>query len=211
MLLEQETDAKIRPPGAADRNFRRCIVTRDSRPREQLVRFVVGPDGAVAPDIAGKLPGRGLWLTARRDIVLRACAGNLFAKAARSSALVRGDLALQVENLIAGRCLEFIGLARRAGDAVTGFEKVRAVLSRGRARVLLTAADGAEGGRDKLIALQPDVACVDVLTSIELGKVFGRETAVHAALKAGSLADRLIVEAERLAGFRTRNELGKLC
>lgn len=211
MLLEQESDAKPGPPGGANKNLRRCIVIRDSRPREQLVRFVVGPDGVVTPDIAGKLPGRGLWLTARRDIVQRACAENLFAKAARSSALVRGDLALQVEKLIAGRCLEFVGLARRAGDAVAGFEKVRALLSRGRAGVLLTAADGAEGGRDKLIALQPNLARVDVLTSVELGRVFGREAAVHAALRSGSLADRLIIEAERLAGFRTRNELGKLC
>ncbi len=197
--------------GGDDRHARRCIVTRESRPRERLVRFVIAPDGEVVPDVAGKLPGRGLWLTARRDIVRRASAENQFAKAARGPAVVKGDLALQVENLIAGRCLELIGLARRAGDAVTGFEKVRALLSRGRAGVLLTAADGAEGSRDKLATMQPGVMRIDALNSVELGRIFGREMAVHAALKSGGLADRLIVEAGRLAGFRTGNELGKLC
>lgn len=210
MLLEQETDTRITPPGDVRKGARRCIVTRESLPREQLLRFVIGPDGTVVPDIAGKLPGRGLWLSARRDIVRRACAGNLFAKAARTRAVVQGDLAQQVEHLIARRCLDIVGLARRAGDAVAGFEKVRALLSRGRAGVLLTAADGAAGGRQKLGGLQSDVRRIDVLTSVELGRIFGREAAVHAALRSGNLADRLIVEADRLTGFRTRDELGKL-
>ncbi len=211
MLLEHEPETNVKVQVAANEGLRRCIVTRESLPRERLVRFVVGPDQVVVPDVAGKLPGRGLWLSARRDMVSRACAGNLFAKAARSPVRVPGDLAQQVENLLARRCLEFVGLARRAGQAVAGFEKVRAVLSRDCAGALLSAADGADGGRDKLGALRPDVARVDILTGTELGEVFGRETTVHAAVVKGNIADRLVVEATRLAGFRIRHEPGKLC
>ncbi len=211
MLLEQETDIKIPPAGAGEGRLRRCIATRKSLPSERLIRFVVGPDGVVAPDVAGKLPGRGLWLCAERDIVRRACADNLFAKAARCSALVPGDLAQRVEDLLVSRSLGLIGLARRAGDAVAGFEKVRAMLSGGRGGVVLSASDGADGGRAKLGAVQPDVARVDVLTSTELGGVFGREMIVHAAVAKGKLADKLVAEAARLAGFRSSHQPGKFC
>ncbi len=211
MLLEHESETDLRVRVAANERLRRCIATRESLPRERLVRFVVGPDQVVVPDVAGKLPGRGLWLSASRDIVSRACAGNLFAKAARSPARVPGDLAQQVEDLLARRCLELVGLARRAGQAVAGFEKVRAVLSRDRAGALLSAADGAAGGRDKLGVLQPGVARIDILTGTELSGVFGRETTVHAAVVKGNIADRLVVEAARLAGFRIPYEPGKLC
>ena len=72
---------RAREPGAAGAvRARRCIVTRESLPEPRLIRFVLAPDGRVVPDLARKLPGRGLWLSARRDIVDRACAGNLFAK-----------------------------------------------------------------------------------------------------------------------------------
>lgn len=211
MLLELESETGRMVRVAANERLRRCIATRESLPRERLVRFVVGPDQVVVPDVAGKLPGRGLWLSASRDIVSRACAGNLFAKAARCPARVPGDLAQQVEDLLARRCLELIGLARRAGQAVAGFEKVRAVLSRDRAGALLSAADGAAGGRDKLGVLQPGVARIDILTGTELSGVFGRETTVHAAVVKGNIADRLVVEAARLAGFRIPHEPGKLC
>lgn len=211
MLLELESETGRMVRVAANERLRRCIATRESLPRERLVRFVVGPDQVVVPDVAGKLPGRGLWLSASRDIVSRACAGNLFAKAARCPARVPGDLAQQVEDLLARRCLELIGLARRAGQAVAGFEKVRAVLSRDRAGALLSAADGAAGGRDKLGVLQPGVARIDILTGTELSGVFGRETTVHAAVVKGNIADRLVVEAARLAGFRIPYEPGKLC
>ncbi len=211
MLLEQEIDADNRPQTAAAKRSRRCIVTGESLPCENLVRFVVGPDRNLVPDIAGKLPGRGLWLGAGRDIVDRACAGNLIAKAARAPVRVPPDLAQQVEDLLVRRCLELLGLARRAGQAVAGFEKVRNMLSRDRAGVLLSAADGAQGGRNKLGVTRPGVARIDLLERAELGGVFGREMTVHASVAKGNLADKLVAEAVRLAGFRTRIEPGKLC
>lgn len=204
ILTGQELEANVTPQGPAGPT-RHCLVTRESLPCEKLVRFVVGPDCIVVPDVMGKLPGRGLWLSAKRDIVRRASVGNVFARASRSHARVPDDLAQQVENLIASRCLDLIGLARRAGEAVAGFEKVRIELSRDRAGVLLCAGDAANGGREKLRFLQPRVARVDLLTGVELGQVFGRESIVHVAVLKGNLADRLVRETARLGGFRQLN------
>ena len=107
---------------------RRCIVTGEVRDRDDLVRFVVGPADNVVPDIAHELPGRGLWITASREAVDTALAKNRFAWAARRKVNVDRALADQVEALLARRCLELLGLSRRAGKVVVGFEKVRAAL-----------------------------------------------------------------------------------
>lgn len=176
------------------------------RPKAELLRCVVGPDGRIVPDVAGRLPGRGLWLTARRDIVATAVAKRLFARAARAPVGVDDDLADRVETLLAQRCCEVLGLARRAGQAVAGFTKVRQALERREAAVLAAAADGAADGRGKLAALAPALPVVDPLTSAELGAAFGRDHVVHAVLKPGRLAETLLVEAARLAGFRRGRE-----
>lgn len=177
-------------------------MTGEVRPKAELVRFVVAPDGQLVPDIAGKLPGRGLWLTARRDIVATALTKRLFARAARQKVIVGNELASRVEILLAERCREQIGLARRAGQAVMGFAKVEAALAQGKAGLLLAAADGAADGRGKLKALAPGLPLVEQLTGSELGAAFGREHVVHAAVAPGPLARALIAEAARLAGFR---------
>jgi predicted RNA-binding protein YlxR (DUF448 family) len=172
------------------------------RPKPALLRFVVAPDGRLVPDIAAKLPGRGLWLTARRDIVALAVTKRLFARAARQPVLVDDDLAERVEALLAERCRDQIGLARRAGQAVMGFAKVEAALAQKKAAVLLAAADGAADGRAKLRALAPGLPLVEQLSGAELGAAFGREHVVHAALAPGRLAEAFLVDAARLAGFR---------
>lgn len=181
---------------------RRCIATGKVLPVEQLIRFVVGPDGVVVPDIEARLPGRGIWLSAGRDMVNTAAAKNLFAKAFRRKVTVPADLAERLAALLLRRCLERIGLARRAGQAVTGFEKVRGELKAGRGAVLLAAADGAADGREKIRALAPALPLVAVLRSDELGAAFGRGYAVHAVLTAGRLAEGLKIDAARLAGMR---------
>jgi len=117
------------------------------RAKAALVRFVVAPDGTLVPDVAARLPGRGLWLTARRDIVEAAMAKRLFGRAARKPVTVSADLADRVELLLRQRCADLIGLARRSGKAVAGYEKVRSALRDGDAAILLAAADGGEGGR----------------------------------------------------------------
>jgi predicted RNA-binding protein YlxR (DUF448 family) len=181
---------------------RRCIVTGEVRDRAALVRFVVGPDGAIVPDIEARLTGRGLWLTARRDIVDRAVAKRIFARAARRPVAASPDLADRIESLLARRCCDAIGLARRAGAAVAGFERVGEAVRRGRVGLLLFALDGAEGGRGKLPAPGRNLPSARVLTAAELGGAFGRKRIVHAAVAVGPLARRLVLDLSRLSGLR---------
>lgn len=186
---------------------RRCIVTGEILPREALLRFVVGPaaDGApgeIVPDLEARLPGRGLWITPRRDIVARAVAKNLFSRAARAPVVVAPDLADRLEALLARRCIDHLGLARRAGQAVAGFEQVRSWLERGLAGVVVEASDGAAGGQRKVLALAGSLPSVHVLAGWELGSAFGRDWLGHVALAPGRIAQGFCREAARLAGFR---------
>lgn len=199
-----------RSAGGTTGAMRRCIVTRESLPTSRMVRFVVAPDDAVVPDIRGKLPGRGLWLTARRDIVDRASAANLFARAARRRVVVGDDLSDRVESLLRERCLELIGMARRAGQAVAGYEKVRGYLQSGRARAIVVACDAAPGSRAKIMGSASGVMIVDGLSAAELGRVFGREAVVHVGIGSRELAARLVEQADRLAGFMVPAKSGKL-
>jgi predicted RNA-binding protein YlxR (DUF448 family) len=182
--------------------IRRCVVTGERLPKQILMRFVVAPDGMIVADVEEKLPGRGLWLRARRDIVHTAVGKRLFGRAARRAVAAAPDLADRVEAMLSQRCRETVGLARRAGIAVAGFEKVSTAARSGRIAVLLAAADGAAGGRDKVRALARDLPLVDCLTGAELGAAFGRDFVAHAAVGPGRLAGRLISDAGRLAGFR---------
>ena len=181
---------------------RRCIVSGEVKETRDLVRFVVAPDGAVVPDVAERLPGRGIWLSASREMVGAACAKGLFAKAARAKVLVADDLADQTETLLARRCLDLLGLARRAGQAALGFEKVRILLSSGGAILLIAARDGADHGKAKLRGLGKSLPVVELFASAELSLAFGRENVIHAALAPGRLADRFLTETVRLAEFR---------
>jgi len=187
---------------AGDGPNRRCLVSGESRDKAQLLRFVVGPDNSIVPDVAGRLPGRGLWLTPARDIVEQAVAKRLFARSARHDVTVGLGLADRIEALLVRRCIELLGLARRAGQAVAGFSKVEAALRDDDAAVLVEAADGAADGRGKLQRLAPDLPVADRLTAAELAQAFGREHVVHAALFKGRLAKSFVAESARLAGFR---------
>jgi predicted RNA-binding protein YlxR (DUF448 family) len=171
--------------------------------RSRLLRFVVSPGGELVPDLASNLPGRGLWLTPRRDIVERAVAARRFARAARRPVSVPSELADRVEVLLAQRCCDAIGLARRAGLAVGGFEKVCEAIRAGRAALVFSALDGAAGGRAKIRAVARDLPLASVLTAAEMGAVFGRDHVVHAAVGGSRLSSRLMADAEKLAGFRS--------
>lgn len=181
---------------------RRCIASGTVQPAEKMIRFVAGPEGNVVPDLAGNLPGRGIWLSAQRDMVNTAATKNLFSKAARRKLVAPPDLGDLIERLLTRRCIELLGLARRAGQAIVGFEKVKAELKAKRGAVLLAASDGAADGRDKIRALAPTLPLIDQLGADELGSVFGRDHAVHVLLLPGRLAETLRIEATRLAGFR---------
>ncbi|MEE8214952.1 MAG: RNA-binding protein, partial [Alphaproteobacteria bacterium] len=182
--------------------LRKCIATGALRPKDEMLRFVVGPDGSLVPDLDGCLPGRGLWLSAERDMVNTACAKGLFSRAARHGVEVSADLAEQLEGLMVRRCLDLLGLARRAGEAVAGFEKAQAWLREGKGGVILQARDGATDGREKIKALAPGLATVDLFEAQELGRALGRDRAVHVVMAEGRLAESLMTEAGRLTAFR---------
>ena len=181
--------------------LRRCIVTGATEPKERMIRFVAGPDQRLVPDIEERLPGRGMWLSAKRDVVNTAVAKAHFAKAARKKLDVPADLADRLETLLRRRCLDILGLARRAGQVVSGYEKVRAALKAGDGAVLLAASDAGKDGVGKIAALAPGLPVVRSLTAADLGAAFGRDLTVHGLLLRGRLAERLLMESARLAGI----------
>ena len=137
-----------------------------------------------------------------RDVVNTAVAKRSFARAARRSVVVPDDLADRIEALLARRCLDILGLARRAGQTVAGFEKVCAEIKSRRAALLLGARDAARDGRAKVQGMAPDVPVIELFDGAELGAVFGRDAAVHVCVLPGRLAQRLMQGAALLAGFR---------
>ncbi len=184
-------------------SLRRCIVTGETSEKSALIRFVVGPDNTIVPDLEAKLPGRGLWVSANSDAVNMASKKGLFAKAARGKVKVPGDLAETVGRLLKKRCLNYLGLASRSGLIVQGAEKVQAGLKAGRGSVLVQASDGAPDGRAKIARLRPGMSVVTPFLATEMGQALGREQAVHVLLDKGSLCNRLVEEANRLSGFQS--------
>lgn len=184
---------------------RRCIATGEVRPKAGLVRFVVGPEGQIVPDILEKLPGRGIWVEASRSALDRAVGKRLFSRAARQSVLVPETLVAEVEKQLVQRVIELVALSRKAGQAVAGYEKVRGWLDQGAAAVLIQATDGSERGKTKLRAPEGEDTYINVLTAQELGLAFGREHVIHGALAAGRLTRRVVEDAARLSGLRRTN------
>ncbi|WP_019644932.1 RNA-binding protein [Novispirillum itersonii] len=199
---------------------RRCIVSGAVLPKEMLIRFVLGPDGSIVPDLEGKLPGRGLWLSARRDMLETATRKRAFSKAARCQTVVDPDLAGLVEGLLRQRCLNLLGFARRAGVVLAGFDKVAAAARAGQVRMLVEATEGAEDGRRKIMAAAAQAAregrrmpaVIELFTGAEMAAVLGREHVVHVAVTSGkpdqrALADRFAAECERLAVYVGQKDL----
>lgn len=186
---------------------RRCVFEGRRQDRSGLIRFAVSPDGEVVPDVAERLPGRGLWVRADRRSLEAVRRRNLFSRAARMAVRVPDDLADRIEATLARRCCDLLGLARRAGEATFGYERVRDWLARRPAALLLEASDGALGDSAKLRGLAHDLPVAPMLRADELGAAFGRSRVVHAVVAPGGLARELVRETGRLMGFRAqRNE-----
>jgi len=183
---------------------RRCIATGATGPTAGLIRFVVGPEGQVVPDLLGKLPGRGMWVSADRAALEKAASKGLFSRSAKASVRVPEGLVDLVEKGLANRLIDLISLARKAGRAVAGYEKVKSWLGTGEAVVLMQAADGSERGKTKLRTPENGVF-IGILTGRELGLAFGRENVIHGALAAGGLTNLAVEEAARLKGLRCGN------
>ena len=181
---------------------RRCIATGEVQPKRGLIRFAVSPDGVIVPDVLEKLPGRGIYVSAERDALETAVKKGLFARAARQTVEVPDGLVDDVEAALAKRLIDGISMARKAGKAVAGFEKVKDWLGREEARILFQAIDGSERGKSKLYPPGGRGSFFEVLTASELGLSFGRERVIHAALGFGGLTERIREDAIRLSGVR---------
>jgi hypothetical protein len=202
-------DERDRGEGASP--LRLCAVTRNQRPVGDLVRFVLGPDDVIVPDLARRLPGRGVWVEARRPTLAAAVRRKVFARSLQRQVAVPEDLPEQVERLMARRLAEAVSLANKAGLLVTGFAKVEELIAKGRAAVLVHAADAAADGAGKLSrklvavmgAERAREATVAELTGQQLDLAIGRSNVVHAAATEGGAAHRILQEAGRLRRYRS--------
>jgi hypothetical protein len=184
--------------------MRTCIVTGTEGTPERMIRFVVGPEGDVVPDLARRLPGRGLWVTAERATLERAVEKNLFSKAARAAVKASADLADRVERLLLERALADLGRARRAGRAVSGFVKVEQMIAQRRAGLLVVADEADGDGLGKLQATGLPIARLG--DAMALGGLFGRDHAVYVAVArddaGGEFIQRITAGAARWRGYR---------
>ncbi|WP_298562038.1 RNA-binding protein [uncultured Aliiroseovarius sp.] len=181
---------------------RRCIATGETQPKAGLIRFVVGPDDMVVPDLLGKLPGRGIYVAANRAAIATAIKKGLFSRAARKPVTVPDGLLDLLERSYADRVTHLIAMARKAGQAVAGYEKVKDWLMKDQAYVLIQASDGSERGKSKLRPPREEGRFIECLTGDELGLAFGRENVIHGALASGGLASRVVEEAQKLTAMR---------
>jgi predicted RNA-binding protein YlxR (DUF448 family) len=189
---------------------RTCIVTREAKPAAEMIRFVLGPDGVVYPDLKHKLPGRGVWVTARADMVDEAVRRRLFSRAFKAEAKAPATLSATIEAALRTDLRQALSLANKAGAVVTGFAKVEAAIAEKPLAALIHAAEAAEDGRRKLAAalrkrLGDAISGVPVITDLsndELGLALGRSHVIHAALVAGAGSDGFLTRWHRYRVFR---------
>jgi predicted RNA-binding protein YlxR (DUF448 family) len=213
----EETDTDTGPRHAAAGTVRLCIVTREVKPTAEMIRFVIGPDRAVVPDLKRKLPGRGVWVTGRRDTLAAAVKRGAFARAFRADVTVAPDLPDAVENLITQSLLDALAIARKARQVISGFAQVEAAAESGTAAAFLHAADARpEGIRQTTAAIRrgyaadaANVVVIRALTSAQLDLAIGRPNVVHAALLAGRAGDTVLARWQTLARFRMADPNGE--
>lgn len=181
-------------------NVRRCIASGDVLDKSLLLRFVIGDDDAIVFDAAERLPGVSIWLSANRQVLEKATRGGLFAKVAKRPVDLPNDIVATVASLLKRKCLNTIGLARRARQCVGGFEKTRLAMEGGFAGILLVASDGSQSEKAKLLCRDPLPNVIDAFSASELGTAFGRTHIVYGAIQHGALADTLMRDANRLGG-----------
>ena len=203
----RQAERTHKPEGNAEEAARRCAVTRARRPKDELIRFVLGPDGTVVPDLKERLPGRGMWLTAAHDTIAQAVRGKAFSRSFKAEATVPEELVAKVERLLADVALSALALANKAGEASFGYAKVEEAIAGGRVIALIHAREAAEDGRRKLDnkargAAGRSIPVICAFTSDELSLATGRTNVIHAALIQGGAAQRVLAAASRLERYR---------
>ena len=194
-------------PNKQDGPERRCIATGVIGDPEVLFRFVLDPNGVVTPDPERKLPGRGAWVTATRSAVEQAISRKAFARTFKRDVTVEPALADDIAALLRRRALNALGLARRVGEAATGFDLVKKALAKGNVAVLVLASDGGKEGKRKLKAQARGVELVETFTVVELAEALGKENVVSVAIKSGAAAERLLRAARRFEAYSAEAEI----
>jgi predicted RNA-binding protein YlxR (DUF448 family) len=208
MSLGEAIADRNRQDGEAEVAERTCIVSREVKDPTELIRFVRSPSGEVVPDLRGKLPGRGVWVTCAASKVAEAARRKLFARSFRAECQTPADLAERIGALLRQEALAALSLANKAGLVSAGFERVAGEARKGRLAVLVEAADGAADGRRKLVGklkeagTSPEI--IDVFESPELGLALGQSHVIHAAIAEGGLARKFLAAARRFSAYRER-------
>ncbi len=211
MLALADSDLDHGPRTEKSATMRTCVVSREVRPIDELIRFVVGPAGEVVPDVKRKLPGRGLWISASRQTVAEAVRRHQFSRGFKRDVRVAPSLPADTEALLVRSATEALAMAAKAGQVVSGFAKVEGALQREIA-ALIHASDGAADGIRKLDAIlrqrgekrgkSPEIPTVNVLTSAELDLALGRSNVIHAALLAGPASKTFLSRCQMLVQYR---------
>ncbi len=190
---------------------RKCMATNKVEDTAKMIRYVLSPDGDVTPDIMGKLPGRGVWVTAHREPLAKAIKTGGFARGFKSKIKVRSDLEELVETLLARRLLGLLAMARKSGHIAIGYDQVKAAAASGQIAWRIEAREGASDGRGKIRTLakavaleleQPVPKVMGCFSGAELAKALGRDTVVHLSLPPGKLAKAFTADAARFRGFQ---------
>lgn len=194
-------------------NGRMCIVTRESGSPETLIRFVAAPDGAIVPDLKRQLPGRGCWVTARRELVDKAVAKKLFARALKKEVRADADLGQTVDRLLAQQLAGMMNLARKAGQFVSGSAKVDAAVRSGEALAVFHSTDAAADGVRKIdqarkawhLGMETDaeIPAFHLLSRAEMDELMGQNAFIHAAVLAGQAGEGVVKRANLLEQYRT--------
>jgi uncharacterized protein len=220
MLALADPDLDNGPRTEKSATMRMCAVSREVRPIDELIRFVVAPSGEVMADLKRKLPGRGLWVSASRLAVAEAVRRHQFSKGFKRDVRAAATLAADTEALLARSAVDALAMAAKAGQVISGFSKVEDALSgrQGRSPVqaLIHASDGAADGIRKLdaLALQNEgnrgeslpIPIVTALTSAELDLALGRANVIHAALLAGPASKTFLSRSQILVRYRSADD-----
>ena len=212
MLALADPDLDNGPRTDKSATVRMCAVSREQRPIDELIRFVVSPQGEVVPDVKHKLPGRGLWISASRQTIAEAVRRHQFKRGFKRDVRVAATLPADTENLLARSAVEALAIAAKAGQVISGFAKVEAALGGAGVQALIHASDGAEDGIRKLNALArqnagnrseiPGFQVITALTSSELDLALGRSNVVHAAVLAGPAGKTFLSRSQILVRYR---------
>ena len=176
-----------------------CFVTKEEAPRTEMLRFVATPDRQIVFDVAEKLPGRGFWLKADTSVLKQAIEKRLFCKAAKGTVQIPEDLQSQVESALKDRCLNLLGLCRKAGLLTFGYEAVKKEIAKGNVTAVFEASDASKREQQKLFKENDPFSVWQLLSRAELGMVAGQDEVVHVALLHGNLSDRAVQMAKKIS------------